>query len=190
MPKVKKSSGALSLADQILQGDAVRSSGRLKNRSRSRSEEEQEYVDEKLSRKILQQARIQQQQLQSELGLTPDTRRPPATRLGPSTQDGDSDDEWPALGDDAAEETGGEVDVDPEDEKAIEMFMNKNPPSCRNTAAGNFPKPSRSSRLSPTGSRCCTSPSRRRGRPPPCTRPPGQRSQATGRRACATSCFQ
>ncbi|XP_016300316.1 bystin-like [Sinocyclocheilus anshuiensis] len=134
MPKVKKSSGALSLADQILQGDAVRSSGRLKNRSRSRSEEEQEYVDEKLSRKILQQARIQQQQLQSELGLTPDTRRPPATRLGPSTQDGDSDDEWPALGDDAAEETGGEVDVDPEDEKAIEMFMNKNPPLRRTLA--------------------------------------------------------
>lgn len=47
---------------------------------------------------------------------------------GPSTQDGDSEDEWPALGDDATEETGDEVDVDPEDEKAIEMFMNKNPP--------------------------------------------------------------
>ncbi len=47
---------------------------------------------------------------------------------GPSTQDGDSDDDWPALGDDVTEETGGEVDVDPEDEKAIEMFMNKNPP--------------------------------------------------------------
>lgn len=82
MPKVKKSKGApaLSLADQILQGDAVRPSGRLKNGSRS--EEEQEYVDEKLSRKILQQARIQQEELQSELGLSPETRRPPATQLG------------------------------------------------------------------------------------------------------------
>ncbi|XP_043079600.1 bystin isoform X1 [Puntigrus tetrazona] len=133
MPKVKKSKGApgrggaLSLADQILQEDAVRSSGRQKNRSRS--EEEQEYVDEKLSRKILQQARIQQEELQSELGLTPESRRPPTTRLGQSTQD-DSDDDWPALG----EETSGEVEVDPEDERAIEMFMNKNPPLRRTLA--------------------------------------------------------
>ncbi|RXN23309.1 bystin [Labeo rohita] len=119
------------MADQILQGDALRSSGRVKNRSRA--EEEQEYVDEKLSRKILQQARIQQEELQSELGLTPDTKRQPATQLGPSTQDGDSDEEWPALGDDRGE-TGDEVDVDPEDEKAIEMFMNKNPPLRRTLA--------------------------------------------------------
>ncbi|XP_052395124.1 bystin [Carassius gibelio] len=132
MPKVPKSK-SLSLADQILQGDSLRSSGRVK--SRGRSEDEQEYVDEKLSRKILQQARIQQEELQGELGLTPQTRRPPATRLGPSTQDGDSDDEWPALGaDDPAEETGDQVDVDPEDEKAIEMFMNKNPPLRRTLA--------------------------------------------------------
>ncbi len=89
MPKVKKSKGApaLSLADQILQGDAVRSSGRLKTGNRSRSEEEQEYVDEKLSRKILQQARIQQEELQSELELSPETRRPPATQLGENSPD-------------------------------------------------------------------------------------------------------
>lgn len=53
-----------------------------------------------------------------------------STHTGPSTQDGDSDEEWPALGaageDDMA--GGGVVEVDPEDEKAIQMFMNKNPP--------------------------------------------------------------
>lgn len=88
MPKVKKSRGGaersgvgVSLADQILQGDSVRSSGRVKNRSRTH-EEEQEYVDEKLSRKILQQARIQQDELQTELGLAPETKRQPATQLG------------------------------------------------------------------------------------------------------------
>lgn len=50
---------------------------------------------------------------------------------GPTTQDGDSDEEWPALGAAGAEDElagGGVVDVDPEDEKAIQMFMNKNPP--------------------------------------------------------------
>ncbi|XP_051980142.1 bystin [Xyrauchen texanus] len=139
MPKVKKSksgperSGAgVSLADQILQGDSVRISGRVKNRSRTH-DEEQDYVDEKLSRKILQQARIQQDELQTELGLTPETKRQPATQLGPSTQDGDSDEEWPALGE-AAEESSSEVQVDPEDERAIQMFMNKNPPVRRTLA--------------------------------------------------------
>ncbi|XP_051551206.1 bystin-like [Myxocyprinus asiaticus] len=143
MPKVKKSksgpvrSGAgagagVSLADQILQGDSVRISGRVKNRSRTH-DEEQEYVDEKLSRKILQQARIQQDELQTELGLTPETKRQPATQLGPSTQDGNSDEEWPALGE-AAEESSAEVHVDPEDERAIQMFMNKNPPVRRTLA--------------------------------------------------------
>ncbi len=47
----------------------------------------QEYVDEKLSRKILQQARIQQEELQSELELSPETRRPPATQLGENSPD-------------------------------------------------------------------------------------------------------
>lgn len=50
---------------------------------------------------------------------------------GPSTQDGDSDEEWPALGTAGVEDDsvgGGVVEVDPEDEKAIQMFMSKNPP--------------------------------------------------------------
>lgn len=48
-------------------------------------------------------------------------------------QDGsdDEDEEWPTL-EKAATMTGAdhhtEVAVDPEDERAIEMFMNKNPP--------------------------------------------------------------
>ncbi|KAK7126313.1 hypothetical protein R3I94_017710 [Phoxinus phoxinus] len=136
MPKVKRSSrsgpcSGVSLADQILQGDSVRASGRVKSRSRT-LEEEQEYVDEKLSRKILQQARIQQDELQTELGLPAEPKRQPATRLGAGADDADSDEEWPALGH-HVEETR-ELDVDPEDEKAIEMFMNKNPPLRRTLA--------------------------------------------------------
>lgn len=55
--------------------------------------------------------------------------------LGPGVpQDGsdDEDEEWPTL-EKAATMTGAghhtEVVVDPEDERAIEMFMNKNPPA-------------------------------------------------------------
>ena len=53
--------------------------------------------------------------------------------VGPHTKDEDSDEEWPALGEAGAGEgddagCATEVVVDAEDEKAIETFMNKNPP--------------------------------------------------------------
>lgn len=127
----------MALADQILQGDMVRLPGRVK--SRVKKDEDDEYVDERLSRKILEQARIQQEELQTEYGLAPEVKKKPATVLGPCTKDADSEDEeWPALGEaGAGEEDAGcptEVVVDAEDEKAIEIFMNKNPPLRRTLA--------------------------------------------------------
>lgn len=88
MPKVRKSkggggekSGTLPLADQILQADTVRNRGRVKSRD-SRGEAEDAYVDDRLSRKILQQARIQQEELQTEYGLAPEKKKAPVTVLG------------------------------------------------------------------------------------------------------------
>lgn len=91
MPKVKKSKGgggeksgagaAVALADQILQADTIRARGRVKGRD-VRSETEDQYVDERLSRKILQQARIQQEELQTEYGLAPQKKKAPVTVLG------------------------------------------------------------------------------------------------------------
>ncbi|XP_053724006.1 bystin [Synchiropus splendidus] len=145
MPKVKKSKGAggeksgvaVALADQILQADTVRSKGRVKIRD-TRAENDDSYVDERLSRKILQQARIQQEELQTEYGLAPEKKKKPVTVLGPQdTQDADSDEEWPALGAGPSDTDVGcdtEIVVDPDDEKAIEMFMNKNPPMRRTLA--------------------------------------------------------
>ncbi|XP_029539218.1 bystin [Oncorhynchus nerka] len=149
MPKVKKpkcgggeksGDGMVALADQILQGDMVRVHGRVKTRDqRGEDEDENEYVDERLSRKILEQARIQQEELQTEYGLAPEVKKKQATVLGPDSQDADSDEEWPALGEAGAGEEaeancGTEVVVDPEDEKAMQMFMNKNPPMRRTLA--------------------------------------------------------
>ncbi|XP_008318127.1 bystin isoform X2 [Cynoglossus semilaevis] len=143
MPKVKKSKGekavgaAVGLADQILQTDTIRARGRVKIRD-SRAEKEDEYVDERLSRKILQQARIQQEELQTEHGQGPEKKKIPTTVLGSSSQDADSDEEWPDLGTAGAADMDAECDhevvVDPSDEKAIEMFMNKNPPVRRTLA--------------------------------------------------------
>uniref|UniRef100_A0A3Q4GNQ5 Bystin-like n=1 Tax=Neolamprologus brichardi TaxID=32507 RepID=A0A3Q4GNQ5_NEOBR len=137
MPKVKRSKGGgeksgaapVALADQILQADIVRAKGRVKIRD-TREESDDKYVDERLSRKILQQARIQQEELQTEYGLAPEKKKAPVTVLGPDSQDADSDEEWPALGaaGPADVEYDEEIVVDAEDEKAIEMFMNKNPP--------------------------------------------------------------
>lgn len=71
----------MALADQILQADIVRARGRVKSRD-SRAENEDKYVDERLSRKILQQARIQQEELQTEYGLAPEKKKTPVTVLG------------------------------------------------------------------------------------------------------------
>ncbi|KAF3856355.1 hypothetical protein F7725_017078 [Dissostichus mawsoni] len=137
MPKVKrsagtgggeKSGGSMPLADQILQGDTMRARGRVKSRD-SQAENEDTYVDERLSRKILQQARIQQEELQTEYGLAPEKKKTPVTVLGnvggPDSQDADSDEEWPALGAAGADEgdVAGETEitVDPDDEKAMEI---------------------------------------------------------------------
>ncbi|KAL0978409.1 hypothetical protein UPYG_G00170090 [Umbra pygmaea] len=145
MPKVKKSkggggeknTGGIALADQILQGNMVRGQGRVKTREK-RGEHEDEYVEERLSRKILQQARIQQEELQTEHGLVPEFKKKPVTFLGPDSQNADSDEEWPALGEAGAFEEaascGKEVVVDPEDEKAMQIFMSKNPPMRRTLA--------------------------------------------------------
>ncbi|CAK6955524.1 bystin [Scomber scombrus] len=142
MPKAKKSKGggeksvgAVALADQILQADTIRARDRVKMRD-SRGEDEDTYVDERLSRKILQQARIQQEELQTEYGLAPEKKKTPVTVLGSESQDADSDEEWPALGEAGAGDVEGdtEVVVDPDDEKAMEMFMNKNPPVRRTLA--------------------------------------------------------
>ncbi|XP_038605488.1 bystin [Tachyglossus aculeatus] len=145
------------LALHILGAEAPRPGGRRKNRrgpTDEDEEEEEEYVDPRLSRRILQQARRQQEELEAEHGPGPgpgpgpgDTApRDPATRLGPSgpedqsdgeKEDDDDDDEWPSLERAAAlegPECGGQVPVDPDDEKAIEMFMNSNPPLRRTLA--------------------------------------------------------
>lgn len=92
MPKVKRSKGggeksgggaaaAVALADQILQADTIRARGRVKGRD-VRSENDDQYVDDRLSRKILQQARIQQEELQTEYGLAPEKKKTPVTVLG------------------------------------------------------------------------------------------------------------
>lgn len=88
MPKSKTARGAggqekhAPLAEQILAGDTVRAGTREKRRGRGTGEEE--YVGPRLSRRILQQARKQQEELEAEHGAggMPAAPRERITRLG------------------------------------------------------------------------------------------------------------
>ncbi|NXV08096.1 BYST protein, partial [Cettia cetti] len=153
MPKARRARGsgpapALPLAEQILQDAAPRARAR---RGGPGGAEEQggdgggdEFVDARLSRRILEQARRQQEELEAEHGPgAPAAPRQPGALLAPlpagPASDSEDDEEWPSLEKAAAAagrsgDYGGEVEVDPEDEKAIEMFMNKNPPLRRTLA--------------------------------------------------------
>ncbi|NWT03342.1 BYST protein, partial [Mionectes macconnelli] len=151
MPKARRARGsgpapALPLAEQILQDAAPRPRARAKRGGPGREEQGDGgdgFVDARLSRRILEQARRQQEELEAEHGPgAPAASRqrsaPPALPAGPGS-DSEDDEEWPSLEKAAAAagrggDYGGEVQVDPEDEKAIEMFMNKNPPLRRTLA--------------------------------------------------------
>lgn len=90
MPKFKgaRSAGGQEkhapLAEQILAGDAVRAGAREKRRGRGTGDEEEEYVGPRLTRRILQQARQQQEELEAEHGSgdRPAVPRERTTRLG------------------------------------------------------------------------------------------------------------
>ncbi|XP_028925338.1 bystin isoform X2 [Ornithorhynchus anatinus] len=154
MPKVRASRGAggarrpaphVPLAEQMA-GGRERRRGRGRAEQGEQEEEDDGLVGPRLSRRILQQARRQQEELEAEQGPgpRPTPPKPPHTRLGPGGPEGESDgekedddDEWPSLERAAAlegPECGGQVLVDPDDEKAIEMFMNDNPPLRRTLA--------------------------------------------------------
>ncbi|KAG9485378.1 bystin [Eleutherodactylus coqui] len=138
MPKQRSSRGTaprhVSLAEQILQDGAARPGSRGKRRGAAPEEEADGYVDEKLSRRILEQARIQQEELEAEHGGGPLPPEERTTVLAYKSRCNDSDsedDEWPTLQRAASMDAAGyreDVQVDPEDERAMEMFMNKNPP--------------------------------------------------------------
>lgn len=145
MPKQRSSRGSASrhvaLAEQILQDGSVRPTTRGKRRGQEAVESRYDgYVDEKLSRRILEQARIQQEELEAEHGAGSLAPKQQTTLLDYKSKNDDSDsedEEWPTMAKTASVDAGSyseDVEVNPEDERAIEMFMNKNPPLRRTLA--------------------------------------------------------
>lgn len=123
--KVSKNAdkSTLDLGDQIQQGEFAAPTGRkTKERKRKAEEETDEFIDTKLSKSIINQARLQAAELQAELGEGKSvTGKQKITKL--SDRDDDDDD---LQEDDELElqkYDDKEVVVDEDDDLAVRMFM-------------------------------------------------------------------
>ena len=145
--KMKKHQG--SLAQQILNADVLRTKQRSKGGEKALDEKkvpQQEYVEARLSHKILEQARLQQEELEEEFGLGSSgggmkgthkkqkgiksgrvvTGKDVSGRRGENSDDDDESEEDESYrGDDGTETSDYCPVILEEDEKAIEMFMSK-----------------------------------------------------------------
>lgn len=118
------------LAEQILRNDAVRDYQRIKHRQRA---EEDSFVDDKLSRKILDQARQQQEELEEQHGRAQcDVQK--KTSLGSGGAASDEEDEEGIPEEEPEDFSEGTIEIDKEDEIALEQFMNKDAPPRRTLA--------------------------------------------------------
>ncbi|XP_064596706.1 bystin-like [Liolophura sinensis] len=137
MGKVRKSGGTgeskgkgQTLAEQILDDKSARASSRRK--TKQRTDEDDEFVDEKLSRKILQQARLQQEELEDEHGTGKTRLKPKPVLLSARGRPADSGSEEEEEVEEA--DFYENVEVDEDDERALAMFMSSNPPARRTLA--------------------------------------------------------
>ncbi|XP_040064482.2 bystin [Ixodes scapularis] len=114
--------------------------GKLRSKVRHRQDDDEMYVDDKLTRRILDQARKQQEDLEEEHGLGPSCsstakeKAAPQVKLkvqapGADSSDDEELDDVPE--DDSYYET---IEVDEADEKALEMFMSENKEARRTLA--------------------------------------------------------
>ncbi|CAH3170687.1 unnamed protein product [Porites lobata] len=138
--KTKKRS--VGLTEDILESKTVKPSGRLKQRRERQGESDDTYVEEKLSRRILEQAKKQQDELEAEFGVASGSRKslkkaqtlltPPELQgLDAEEIESDNDDDAASV---ASEQFYENIEVDEEDEQAFEAFMSKDTPARRTLA--------------------------------------------------------
>nr|SVE74152.1 EOG090X058P [Daphnia barbata] len=128
--KVSKTGRTEGLEQQISNEEFAVNKGRVK--TRRRTEADDEFVDDKLSARILKQAHKQQQELEAEIGETGSSFKVQTTSLGVGLED--EDDKSGESDFENHSEFGGDVEVDEEDEKALALFMNPNPAPRRTLA--------------------------------------------------------
>ncbi|KAI4465508.1 bystin [Holotrichia oblita] len=119
--------------DQQIEDDRI-AKHRNRNKVRIRKDEDDKFVDSELSRKILSAARIQQHELESQFPtLEQSLHRKKVIKLDTTNSDEESDSD----GNEDCLETESfyeQIEVNREDEEAIEKFMSKNPGPRRTLA--------------------------------------------------------
>jgi len=120
--KVSKKEEGSALGDQIMEGEFAEPTGRVKERNRKG--EDEEFVDNKLSKSIIQQARIQAAEMEREMGIAPIVKSQTVTLNTPGDLSDDEDD----VGKqdlDIQRYDDEEVVVDEADDLAVIKFMNR-----------------------------------------------------------------
>lgn len=134
MGKVKSEKKHRGLADELLDpiGSEVKKSARVKQGATAREDADSGFVGDKLSSKILQQAREQQDQLEDEFGVGKHGAKADKTKyLGASKADDDQSSEDEDFGEEQFYE---EIEIDKNDEKILENFMSNEPRERRTLA--------------------------------------------------------
>nr|CAD7576272.1 unnamed protein product [Timema californicum] len=126
--KVSKNVSKLSLDQQIEDDKFAKPSTRVK--VRQRQVEQEEFVDSTLSQRILHQAREQQRELEDDAGLSGTEKPAPSTSLGAEASDESDEEEDNMAGDFYYDK----IEVNEDDERALEMFMSRNPAPRRTLA--------------------------------------------------------
>ncbi|XP_034187076.2 bystin [Osmia lignaria lignaria] len=134
--KVKPSKGEtklpkVGLADQIEEDKTVKSKNR--NKIRIRNDADEEFVEPSLTKRILSQARQQQIEIEEESGIRPTSKstRKPLVKLGTELSDTEEQSSEDELDDSHYYE---DIQINEEDERAIEMFMSKDPTPMKTLA--------------------------------------------------------
>lgn len=127
--KLSRRGPKVSLDKQIEDDHFAKPSSRVK--VRVRKDEDEEFVDAHLSKRILHEARRQQQEIESDAGSSPFTSKKQVTKLGDVSDDSSDEAE---LQDDIDGNCYENIVVDEDDERALEMFMNRNPAPRRTLA--------------------------------------------------------
>ncbi|XP_013779881.1 bystin-like [Limulus polyphemus] len=134
--RTKKVGRNIPLDTQIEKDGITKPTTRIK--SRKRKDEDELFTDDKLSKKILEQARLQQEDLEEEYGTSSKKKKGKpvstlTTVLGPSTSHTDSDSD----GDESEIEENTYYEdfiVDEDEERSLQLFMSKDA-STRKTLA-------------------------------------------------------
>ncbi|XP_071440505.1 bystin [Hetaerina americana] len=133
--KHKRFSKAKVPLDIQLEGDRyAKPTGRVK--SRVRQDDEESFVDSQLSKKILQQARKQQLELEENVGISNASplSKPSSSLSGTNVESDDDEEEDDDANLKAYDYENALSQINPEDEKAIERFMSKDPEVRRTLA--------------------------------------------------------